>query len=122
VFKHRLKKLANTLDRYDEEYMNKNNQITPYHILFKDHGDEIASLDIDSAIRYCFETIESLNEQFGESNDFYKITDDKVEELKQYFNSSEASNGMDVLFAIKDFLLESEGLEIHASRLKKIKK
>lgn len=115
----RLKKLANALEEFDSEYTNKIGQITPYHILFKDHGNEIASLSVDGAIEHCFSTIEELNEQYQDDDSFYKLSDEEKEKLRQSFENRETDSGMDVLFIIKDFLLESEGLEVNASRLRK---
>lgn len=118
----RLKKLAGVLEEYDSEYTNKYNQVTPYHILFKDHGNEIASLNVDGAIEHCFSTIEDLNEQYQEDEDFYTLSDEEKQKLRESLEDGEIDSGMDVLFVVKDFLLESEGLEVNASRLRKTRK
>lgn len=118
----RLKKLANVLEQYNDEYTNKHNQVTPYHILFKDHGNEIAALEYDAAEEYCFNTIEELNMQYQYDENFYKVTEEEKQQLRNTFEINEVDSGMDVLFIIKDFLLQTEGLEVHASRLRKTKK
>lgn len=118
----RLKKLANVLEQYNDEYTNKNNQVTPYHILFKDHGNEIAALESDAAKNYCISTIDELNMQYELDDNFYKVTEEEKQQLQQTFETNEVDSGMDVLFIIKDFLLQTEGLEVQASRLRKTKK
>jgi hypothetical protein len=122
----RLKRFAEDSEEFDEEYYNKFDQVTPYHVLFKDHGNEIASFDKDGAIEYTINKIREFNEQYREDESFYKVDDDEIDKFRLAVEQNEDDSGMDVLFTIKDFLLESQGLEERLgkmnSRLKKNKR
>ena len=63
--------------------------------------------------------IDELNENYGEDESYYYITDEEKSELLDSFHSDGNDSGMDILFTIKDYLLKTEGLEVHSSRLKK---
>lgn len=116
----RMKKIANILENYDIGYTNRFGQVTPYHILFKDHGNEIASLNKEAAIEHCLDIINELTEQYGDDPDFYVISEEERQKFIEAMQDEEVDSGMDVLFVVKDFLLKSEGLETEAktSRLK----
>lgn len=115
----RLRKQATIADEYGQEYSNQYGKVTPYHILFKDHGNEIAALSDEGAKQYCLDTIESLNEQYAHDDAFYKVIDQEKEDFIQSLNDDSIDSGMDILFIVKDYLLRTEGLETEASRLKK---
>lgn len=116
----RLKKLASAIDEYGQDYANKDEKVTPYHILFKNHGNEIASLDKEEAVQFCLDIISRLNSQYDGDVNYYEVSDEERGRLLQALEDEEVDSGMDVLFVIKDFLLQTEGLEVNSSRLKKL--
>lgn len=120
----KMKKLSSVLENYDAEYTNRFGQVTPYHILFKDHGNEIASLTKEAAIQHCLDIIDELTEQYRNDPDFYIIPEEERQKFIEAMQDEEVDSGIDVLFVVKDFLLKSEGLETKAkiSRLKLNKK
>lgn len=116
---HRLRKLANVIDEYDQDYADKYGKVTPYHILFKDYGDDIASLDVEAAIQFCIDKIDELNTQYADDPDYRVVGEEEKDDLLLNFRNEDNDSGMDVLFIIKDHLLETEGLEVNSSRLRK---
>lgn len=118
----KFKKTANILEKYDSDYTNRFEQVTPYHILFKDHGNELSSLTKDGAIEHCYDLIRDLNEDYSEDQNYYKIDKEELEELKEALEDEKVDSGIDVLFVIKDFLLKSEGMEKMQSRVKRLVK
>lgn len=107
----KLRKLAETAaQKYGPGYENTYGQVTPYHILFKDHGNEIAALPKDHAVQFVISKIKELNKQFQNDPEYARIPDEDLNGLKETLLQNNDS-GMDVLFNIKDMLLESEGAE-----------
>ncbi|AEO93837.1 gp592 [Bacillus phage G] len=102
----RLRKLANLSEELGEEYSTASGKVTPYHILFKDNGDEIASMDVEAAIQFCSTKIDDLNEQYKSDPSYYMIIDQEKEEFLQSLR--DCQNGMDVVFTIKDYLLRAD--------------
>lgn len=109
----RMKKVAGVLDTYSGDYVNQNGKVTPYHILFKDFGDQIGSMEKDEAVQFAVDKINELQATYGGDPDYEGLSDNEV----SYFvdTCNEVRDGMGVLFKIKDFLLASENGDIVAS-------
>lgn len=107
----KLRKLANFAEDMGPGYENSYGQVTPYHILFKDFGNNIAELPKDQSVQFCINKIKELNEKHGDDPEYTKMTDEEIVNLKDELLSESNDSGMDVLFAIKDKLLETEGVD-----------
>lgn len=105
----KLRKIANFADTKGPGYENSYGQVTPYHILFKDFGNEIASLPKDQAVDFVVNKLRSLNDKYGSDPQYAKLTEEGIKDLKAELLGNQYNNGMDILFAIKDKLLDSEG-------------
>jgi hypothetical protein len=107
---------------YGEAYKGINGQITPWHILFKDLGNDIASLDDNGAVDYVVNFLYKFNEEHGRDKMYLEVDQPHIEHLKHELdNDPDINSGMDVLYAIKEKLLESEGLKKKSnSRLKRL--
>lgn len=109
----RMKKVAGVLDAYNDDYTNQDGKVTPYHILFKDFGDQIGSMEKDEAIQFSRDKINELQQTYSGDQDYIGLSDNEVDYFVDMCN--ETRDGMGVLFKIKDFLLASESGDIVAS-------
>ncbi|MNJ90630.1 hypothetical protein D3C87_82640 [compost metagenome] len=107
----KLRKLANFAEDMGPGYENSYGQVTPYHILFKDFGNNIAELPKDQSVQFCISKIKELNEKHGDDPQYMEMSDEELNNLKETLLSGDNDSGMDVLFAIKDKLLETEGVD-----------
>lgn len=122
----RLLKISGIEDEYADDYKDKVGRVTPYHILFKNFGDEIASLEGVAALDFIKEKILDFNEQYKEDENYYLVDESEIQRFELEFEREEVDSGMDALFLVKDFLLETEGLDkvskIKSRLVKKSKK
>lgn len=102
---------AGVLSEYGEDYTNQWGKVTPYHVLFKDYGEEISTLTKDQAIDTCLRVIQELGDKFNGDPDYTNPSPEALAKFKNAISKGTRS-GMDVLFKIKDFLLASEGLAV----------
>lgn len=105
----RLRKKANLVDELGPGYENVYGQVTPFHILFKDHGNKIAELPKDQAVEYCINQIRDLNDKHGDDPGYANISDAELKDIREDLLANN-DNGMDILFSIKDMLLATEGV------------
>lgn len=109
----RMKKVAGVLDTYNGDYVNQEGKVTPYHILFKDFGDQIGSMEKDEAVQFVVDKINELQVTYGGDPDYSELSDSDISYFVDTCNG--VRDGMGVLFKVKDFLLASENGDIVAS-------
>ncbi|MDF2534134.1 MAG: hypothetical protein K0R18_291 [Bacillales bacterium] len=107
----RLVRKSNITENKGPGYENSYGQVTPFHILFKDFGNEIAALPKEHAVEFVINKIRQLNQQNTNDPEYAKIPEENLKDLKDELLSADYDSGMDILFAIKDKLLEAEGAE-----------
>lgn len=104
---------ASVLDTYGEDYANQYGKVTPYHILFKDFGDQIGSMRKEEALQLVTDKVNEFQSTFGGDPDYSNLSDDAV---NKFLNAcGQARDGMGILFKIKDFLLASEDMAVVSS-------
>lgn len=102
---------SGVLADYGDDYTNQWGKVTPYHILFKDLGDEISRQTKDQAVDTCLRTISELSEKYNGDPDYTNPSPEAQAKFRNAINKG-TRNGMDVLFKVKDFLLASEGMAV----------
>ncbi|MNV23425.1 hypothetical protein D3C71_1144370 [compost metagenome] len=95
------------LKDYPEGYANQWGKVTPYHILFKDYGAQLSSMNGPQALELCSNTFDDLAEKYRGDSNYMNPSHDAINKFKK--SCVKANTGMDVMFKLKDFLLASEG-------------
>lgn len=113
IIDKRMKKIADVTQLYGEDYTNQHGKITPYHILFKDFGDEIGSMKKDEAVQFVTDKINELQSNYNGDPNYIELIDEDVNTFLA--DCQQTRDGMGVLFVIKDYLIKTEDEGIVAS-------